>query len=1098
MLSIYKSNFMENLMEALVSVLADPPDDPMVPEYIGVQSRGMRHWIDTTLADRFLVSANVRFMFLKDIVEQVLETADLSLPGEKPFSDASLMYALMDIFSGSENTHACSEVLSYLGDDPAGIKCVQVSRNIAALFDDYQVYRPDMLLEWQKPGFECPRQMPAMRWQSGLFSLLCEKGFGRHMGNRVNDFLNKPLNADDLFCPRLFLFGISSMPPLFMTVLSRMAQAVDVHLFLLTPSKEFFGHIMSPKKQALVEPAGSDLYLEAGNPLLAAMGRPAQTFQMLMENTDYHEPLPDLFVDPLAGGSNMLHVIQSDILNLADRTRDPDYPPLVMPEPDDTIGLHACHTAYREAQVLKDQLMAILDRHPDMAPHDIIVMMPDIESYSPYIDAVFSDENRIPYTISDRTLAGEHKLTEAVFKMLELPRGRFGLHRVLDLLLYPEIADRFDISPGEVGIIEEMCMAAGICWGINPEDRAQAGMPADHENTWEFGLERLMLGLAMPENPEGLVYGMSPCSFLEGLDAGLLGRFAFFCDKLFSNLFLYKKAATPSQWCDRLNRLLSEMIRPDMDTAEPYLLVIQSLDRIRQNAQQASCNTLLGVEAMEQLLEMECSRQVSTASFMAGRMTFCNIMPMRSIPFKVVALMGMNEQQFPRRGIRDSFDLIRQNPRPGDRVAREEDLNLFLEALLSARRYFLVTYTGMDVKDNTPFSPSSAVTELIDTITEGFVFENGEFKVVHHPLHAFDPLYYQAEPFLGLFSYSEAGCRMAKKTRSAKISPRPFLTGPLDRALVESIDIEDLVRFFKAPLSYFMKNRLDIGFDSIIEPAVDREPDRIDGLTEYTLGSFLVDRMTGSSAKGADNFETDFEWIRAMGILPHGEKGRVEYQKIYVQSRKVMELALPVLEKSRLPRLDLAFRIEDTRITGTIPLVNRETAFQITYARLTPRRILAGWLYHLLLNLAPGSPEIPDTTCLIGRKHDDAGVAVQIRFPGIKKSAPDILKNLVQAYRDGLVSPFVFFPDTAWQYVTTLMKTADPLDKENRYKAFSAAGSKWRDDFRRTGEGLDRYARAYFAGRDLFEDMDMLHDTGFADNAIQVFSPVLDSMEILT
>ena len=102
---------------------------------------------------------------------------------------------------------------------------------------------------------------------------------------------------------------------------------------------------------------------------------------------------------------------------------------------------------------------------------------------------------------------------------------------------------------------------------------------------------------------------------------------------------------------------------------------------------------------MRSLLEEQLDRARLNAAFLSGGITFCEHVPMRAIPFRVVCLLGMDDESFPRSSARASFDLM-QNPRLGDRNLRDDDRQLFLEALLSARDALLVTYVGQSAQDD--------------------------------------------------------------------------------------------------------------------------------------------------------------------------------------------------------------------------------------------------------------------------------------------------------------------------------------------------------------------------------------------------------------
>ncbi len=735
-----------------------------------------------------------------------------------------------------------------------------------------------------------------------------DERFGR--GGRKN-------TLPDLPC-RISLFGLSSLPPLFLSVFS--ALDTEVFLFLLTPSDQYFFDMVSPGQMdriSLKKGNGAAMdteedHWEIGHPLLTSLGRSSRQFQAFLETEAYLEPFSDLFVDPAAapsadlgagseagtaagsfavistdinddatadyaanmadadanaGSVTLLSRIQSDILNLTFRQPGRDAPPLPVDPRDTSVCVHVCHSPMREAQVVKDLLLDTFAGDLETAPHDVIVMMPDIEAYAPYIQAVFSRTPAIPFSISDRPHKTESLTIEAFFKILDLAGSRLEQSRVMDLLLNPAIAETFDIPSAEIRELTGMIRRSGILWGMDPDHRQALTGKAFKENTWQFGFERLFMGMAMPAGTELLVNQVRPCPFVEGTDAGILGRFAHFCHTLFSHLNAMGGRHTPEQWERRFTALIQEMITLTPAREPDIRFLFQVCHDLTRAADAAGFARTIGFPAARDLVESKLDQTVSRGGFMTGGVTFCNLVPMRSIPFKVVALMGMDETAFPRKVFPRSFDLMAKDPRPGDKNLREEDRTLFLETLLSARNRLIITYTGMDIKDNTPLPCSGVVSELADVVKAGFVFSSGHQWWITHRLHPFDPAYFDDTP--ALFSYSQEHCQIARSragqgrtgllpdvTDLVTSDTSPVSSGTdtgfsgiatgtssvKDAGVPETISLTSLGRFFTRPLTVFYQTCPEMVFPELEEPLPDREPFLVTGLDRYALGSWILEK----------------------------------------------------------------------------------------------------------------------------------------------------------------------------------------------------------------------------------------------------------------
>jgi len=708
--NIFKSNKMENLMDALVSVLGDVPDNPMIPEWIGIQSRGMKQWIVTQMAQNFGVCTNMHFAFPRQMVDQIISSFT-SLKDHKNIEDPAvqqdslnedfLFWSILKLLNKNRSSKELSSVENYIKEDETGKKLYQLSMKIAKVFDDYQVYRPELLKNWQKSGqihssHETFKD-PVAQWQANLWNQIVSKDPQNHLAFKAGLFLKqfslKSIRTDN-FPSRISLFGISALPELFLQVFEKVSEIVDINLFLLTPSNQFFFDIKSAGQMgriALKDEAPIDpdlLYYEMTNPLLSSLGTSAKGFHTSLETFDYHEPFVDLFQDlpkesGESGDSNtMLLHLQSDILNLVHRKEGNPDAPVTIAASDTSICIHACHSPMREAQVLKDLLLNEFKKNAELAPHDIIVMMPDVEAYAPFIESVFALETPLPFSISDRQKRSESEPLDAFLKILALRNSRLEQSSVLDLLLSESISRKFDISFDEISMIEKMAQDAKILWGRDAGHRETLGLPPFEENTWQFGLQRLFMGMAMPENQDFLVQDILPCQSLEGLDLEVLGKFAAFCHALFSSLKTLAKEKTIGKWCEALKEISVLLMDQNYRNGEDLTFLSQTIDHLKEDAQTAEFNEFVSFDMIFSVIEQKLDLNISQGNFLAGNITFCNIMPMRSIPFKIVVLMGMDEKSFPRQTFSPGFNLIKKYPKPNDKIERDEDRYLFLETLL--------------------------------------------------------------------------------------------------------------------------------------------------------------------------------------------------------------------------------------------------------------------------------------------------------------------------------------------------------------------------------------------------------------------------------
>ncbi len=1144
MFNIFKSNKMENLMGALVSVLDHVPDNPMMPEWIGIQSRGMKQWIVMQMAQRFGVCTNMHFAFPRQMVDQILTSfnppEDIEdLENQKDsLNEDFLFWSVLKLLNENRSSKELSSIENYIKEDETGKKLYQLSMKIAKVFDDYQVYRPELLIDWQKgrqthPSHETFKD-PVAQWQAKLWNQIVSKDPQNHLafkaGLFLEKFFSKTISKDNL-PSRMSLFGISTLPELFLQVFEKVSEMMDINLFLLTPSNQFFFDIKSAgqigrialKQEAPIDPAV--LYYEMTNPLLSSLGTSGKGFHASLEAFNYHEPFDDLFQDPTSAANEshtMLSNLQSDILNLHHRKEGNREAPVIIAASDTSICIHACHSPMREAQVLKDLLLNEFEKDAELAPHDIIVMMPDVEAYAPFIESVFALETPLPFSISDRRKKSESEPLDAFLKILALGNSRLEQSCVLDLLLSESIAKKFKITFDEISMIEKMAEDAKILWGRDAGHRETLGLPPFEENTWQFGLQRLFMGMAMPEDQDMLVQDILPCQFFEGLDLEVLGKFAAFCHALFSGLKTLAGQKIIGKWCEALKQISISLMDRNYKNGEDLIFLSQTIDQLKEDAQKAGFNEIVSFDMIFSILEQKLDLNISQGNFLAGNITFCNIMPMRSMPFKIVVLMGMDEKSFPRQAFNPGFNLIKKYPKPGDKIERDEDRYLFLETLLSARSKFICTYTGMSIQDNSKIPCAGVISELMDTMDQSFILPKGIGYHFFHPLHPFNEEYFnQAGSF---FSFSKNNCRIARA-----LCPRISKTGRSETGTSETtksqkdgsqsrvfirpsskkeskappspITLDEMIRFFKNPVEGFIKEGLDIKMQDIEEQTQDREVFSISGLDQYILGSFLVEKESASSNSRPFGETNCYPFFKAMGSLPFGEKGKFEYEKMMNTAGPVIDAARTIASKKQLPPVATQIDIDGLMVSANFPDIREDAVYFVIYGKLNSARLLSGWIRHLFLNIC-APPDYPRKTILIGRDPKGKKPVLICSFPALESQAFQYFKELTQIYVRGGGQPFYFFCETSWQFVQALLKqNFDPdqleLDRNVVFKAMnnSKTRSGWYGGYHQTGEKENRYVSLCVENNDPFASVDALISSGFVQNSITIYKPLMENLE---
>jgi len=1074
-LKIYTSNRLEILLDCLADVVKIPLASPLTPEIIVVQSRGMERWMSLEIAKRHGICANIRFPFPNAFLEDIFRILMPDMPLESSYEPGNLTFRIFKILPACLHRPAFQSLKTYLSDDPKKQKLFQLSEKLAELFDHYLVFRPQMILSWDKGG--------ANHWQAELWREVAGGNETTHRAiiqKTLLDRITKNRETTDMagggaetLPERVSIFGISYLPPFHMEVIAAVSNLIQVNFFLMNPCRAYWGDIVTDKEKKRIQKmfahatdTDETLYLEKGNRLLASMGVLGRDFFELICGFDFE--IIEKFEDPPP--KNLLASVQSDILNLIDRGESPSSADLFeMQESDPSIQIHSCHSPMREIEVLYDNLLAMFDEIPDLLPKDIVVMTPDIESYEPYIHAVFGsqtdDRLRIPYSISDLTVLKESRLISGFLNILDLKDSRFGVSQVLGLFESPGVREKFGLTDTDLEVAENWIRGTQIRWGIDAESRMRFGVPGFDENTWRTGIERLLLGYAMPGRDKQMFSGILPYDNVEGEDANRLGKFLEYLELLFAAAGLLNHPKSLKGWSIFFNKLLEQFFLTDDRTIHEIQVLRCILDEMSRKAEDLGFDDNIELEVVRSYLSHRLERTYLGSGFISGGVTFCAMLPMRSIPFKIICLLGMNNDAFPRDSKALGFDLIARNPKPGDRSRRNDDKYLFLEAILSVRETLYISYVGQSIQDNTAIPPSVLVSELLDYMEDGFGIYKEDF-VQHHRLQAFSPDYFKKDS--KFFSYSKENFSAAGRVHEGKRTP-PFistnLTVPPDEW--KRLEPGTLCDFYSHPAKFLLQKRLGIYLEEAASVISEEENFGLEPLERYLIGQDLVkNRLTDGNLKAV------FPVQKAKGVLPHGNVGEVAYREMSIDANSfVTKLESHLKEKSR-HYLDIDLEIAGFRVSGRLMDIVDRKMIRSRYANTRAKDLLHTWICHLLLGMLPDKI-YSQSTALICKN------AVWEFHP--VPNPGETLENLLHLYWKGLQEPVHFFPESSHEYAKQVLVKEKPL-----WKALKAAKNKWvGSDFQR-GESQDPYFDLCFKNVDPIDD-------SFQQIAETVFSTLLEN-----
>jgi len=1065
----YQSNRLEILADRLAELLRQPLRSPLAREVVVTSGSGLARWLALRLAGRLGVCANLSFQLPATFLWTMARVVLRQLPPTSRFDRPVLHWRLMALLRDLEEAPCFAPVRAYLGDGRDPFRRYELAGRIADCFDQYLVYRPDWIGRWEAGEED--------HWQAELWRRLARGGEAHRV--RVQARFHARLASGDFdrgqLPERVSVIGVSALPPLDVELLAALARHIDIHLFLLDPCQEYWGDIQAERDLARLgeEVDPDEAYLTVGHPLLASLGKQGRDFIDLLNA--YPRIEWDGFVEP--EGGDLLHRLQADILHLRERGDD-EHPPLPLRPRDRSLQIHACHGPMREVEVLHDQLLALFATDPALRPADVIVMAPDIARYGPLIEAVFASaprERRIPFSVADRGAPAEELLVEGLFALLDLGGGRFDASQVLSLLELPAVRRRFGLAEADLTRIRRWTRDAGIRWGLDAGTKALWELPATAEHTWRMGLDRLLLGYALPGRGRDLYAGILPHDEVEGGEVQALGQWQTFVEALFGLDAQLRESRSLAVWVESLYAVLDRFFAPREREENEIQRIRAALETLRANAEQADFAEPVGLAVVMSALRTGLNAAESPAGrFLSGGVTCCALVPMRSIPFSVVAVLGLNDDAYPRPHRPVDFDRMATRFRRGDRARRQDDRYLFLETLLSARRCLYLSYVGQSIRDNTPLPPSVLVSELLDVVDRSFQRPDGgrprEQLVTRHPLQAFSRRYFGGDD--RWFSYARELIEASRQAGRGERDPAPLLAAELlePEPTLRRVTLESLVGFFRNPARWLLRERLGIRPDEGEEELETREPFVLDGLANHQL----LGRMLELHRDGRIAAEIRAV-ARGSGALPHGQVGDCVFVQAQNRVARFAGRLGRVLPRRDPEPMDLELKLGEFELSGRLTGMTPAGRVGYRLASIKANDYLNLWLYHLVLNVAAPT----DVTLQSRWVAEDKEIVLEpVDAPAAH------LRAVLEWYWRGTRRLLHFFPRSALAYVETLRKSKD----QDVDKALWAARRQWEgDDFQRLAPEREN---VYY--RLAFRDTDPLDDE-FVEMATAMFAPIFEA-----
>ncbi|MGJ8669943.1 MAG: exodeoxyribonuclease V subunit gamma [Oceanococcus sp.] len=1051
MFYLYHHHRLDRLAE-LQAVLLERAERASVlsSDTILVPNQGVARWLQIQLAESQGIAANLVMplpaKFIWDTVPQLLSKPVDSRNFERHRLRWHL-YALLP-----QIAPRIPQLQHYLRGESQDVLRLQLADQLADIFDQYLVFRPHMLFAWQAGKTDGSADE---HWQSRVWNALLERLGRQHRGQLLHDAISRCEQLPSLDVPslprELYCFGLGALPPDYLRFLYALSRHCQVHFLLLNPCEHYWGDIRTQRvaKLAPLEAADAqETQLAEQHPLLASLGRATRDLLRVIYSDELQRVQEPQLGEAMAyqppGNKHLLAQVQTGVINMRAQVES-----VKAAEDDRSVQIHACHGPLREVQVLHDQLLDLLSHDEQLQAREIVVMMPDINRYTAAIRCVFGGADNsqfIPWSLSDSSRLASHPIVRSFIQLLNLPLSRWSASEVLNLAHTPAVMRRFELDESALEQLEYWLQQAGVRWGLDASTREQfeAG---DHDIfSWRFGLDRLLLGLSQSQT-EALFDNVNPWSDLEGGSTHALGQIYLLVERLAHWQSSLQEAADAQQWQQRLQLMLEDLL----DSREAEAAELAAMQELQHSiasldiAHDCIADELLSWASVREVLLAELQQANARQPFLSNGVTFCGMVPLRAVPFKVVCLLGMDDGAFPRQDDSSAINLLRRNPQLGDIGVRDDDRLLFLQALMAAQDVFYVSFTGQDVGSGDALPPAPIVGEWLDFLQHYHFagesrddFENA--MIVRQPMQPFSPALFAIDPpHKRVFSF---------KSNWLAASDTAKNTGPLlDQSQREStaskwVELRDLQRFFDHPARYFLRDVLLMERSLPEQISDDEEPLQLDGLQAWQLREQLL----RDAQNDQDIAQQPSATLLRSSLLPPMPLAVSVYQPEADAVRALLPIhALWQRERGEVCWLDIDIPVAGCRLRGRLSGLWPDGPRLLRPGGLRMQYRMRSWIAYLcyLITTQDGCVQMAG----LDSKSKPELISAQISA----QQAREHLEILLGIYRLGQTRPLPLMPELADMYLTSFLRHADrekaleQVNKalKNRYKPHRLMSDPW-------------------------------------------------------
>jgi exodeoxyribonuclease V gamma subunit len=1004
---------LEHVVDPVIDFLRRDRDLFARPRIV-VPTAGAKAWLWSELARRLGASggglertgrgdgivANVEISYPATI-SALLEPDDLPAADDDPWDVENLTFTILAVIARNPDPYA--PIVSRLGGP------LLAARRFADRFDHYQFRRPGMILGWdagraiESPYADAEGQAvakplaPPDRWQFNLW-----REVRRSIGRLPHALGPRDRSAGDqsragAVPDGVLVAGLQGLSLHQIGLLKRLGDSTtrsgapcDVRVVLVHPSPALRHDwaSRSPPESPGVAPQRLDDTPDDGvDPLVEAWLRGTREAQWLLASQG--ERPVHAGIDPpapLSAGAPLLARLRQTVA--AGRVSGGR----AFDDSDASVRIHRCHDLGRQAEVLHDAIAQAFRTLDGLAPHDVVIVSPQIANLAPHLEATFNravptgdatvPTIELPLLVADRGIREVSRGASLLASLVELVGSRCSVDGMLAVAAHPLVLQHFGLDDDDTDVWRRCIERTKVRWGLDADRRTRAGLDrADlSAHTWRLGIERMLLGAVVPDGrPEPVLGAVVPLNHVAAADieslAPLVTIFGIIDD-------LDRQAGTAKavpEWCDLLESALGQLAGEDNDELAVPLGELENLRRPAAAAAQDSAAVAVPYHDVRTILAATLAAPVGRQPLRTGVITATSMIPFRGVPFRVICLAGFDDEAVAARE-GDSEDLAGRHQLLGDADPRVDIRRGLLDCVLAAADRLVITCTGMDVKNNAPVPLVTPLAEFVDFATRHDVPLVQRNDATHsaievfHPRHACSRANFltgrvvtAAEPWSHDAAALAAARALGEHAARAADDGAP-LTPPTH------VECEWLAEFMRDPLWPYVRKTLDINpwrDDDTTIPAT--LPLHLEDFQRRTLRNDYLDDLlaTGDRAAFTRAWAAACKANGDVPVLGFGDDAIAEIEQF---AASLLETA----DAKRLPLGDrheerLSLMLDGITLSGTIDrwYVRERTAVLLCPEARTSLQFTKPKMLAAVLLLAARATDLPLTQVIAFNQHED-------------------------------------------------------------------------------------------------------------------------------